>query len=144
MRYRCPHHGAVREKEALADLTVRQPFGGELRDLQLLGGEAVTGVRRTAADRLARRAPLSPQPPSEGEQRPRLQEWVSGQVLTERGSEECLRLMVAGQYRSRAEQFGTQKWRFTPRRDALELGDHVNQFVGLPAANSCFDQVQQS
>jgi hypothetical protein len=166
----------VREKEALADLTVRQPFGGELRDLQLLGGEAVTGVRRAAADRLARRsqlmsstfaplssaesveqvdalaqrrtrisrAPLSPQPPSEGEQRPRLQEWVSGQVLTERGSEECLRLMVAGQYRSRAEQFGTQKWRFTPRRDALELGDHVNQFVGLPAANSCFDQVQQS
>ena len=41
-----PTNGAVREKKALADLTVRQPFGGKLRDLQLLGGEAVTGVRR--------------------------------------------------------------------------------------------------
>ena len=53
-----PTNGAVREKKALADLTVRQPFGGELRDLQLLGGEAVTGVRRAAADRLARRSQL--------------------------------------------------------------------------------------
>jgi hypothetical protein len=111
----------------------------------LSSAESVEQVEALAQRRTRiSRAPLSPQPPSEGEQRPRLQEWVSGQVLTERGSEECLRLMVAGQYRSRAEQFGTQKWRFTPRRDAPELGDNVNQFVGLPAANSCFDQVQQS
>ena len=53
-----PTNGAVREKKALADLTVRQPFGGELRDLQLLGGEALTGVRRAAADRLDRRSRL--------------------------------------------------------------------------------------
>src|SRR5258708_14102817 len=53
-----PTHGAVREKEALGDLTVGQSFGRELRDLQLLGGEAVACVRCAAADRLARRAQL--------------------------------------------------------------------------------------
>jgi hypothetical protein len=34
---------AVREVQALADLAVGQDFGGELRDLQLLGGELVPG-----------------------------------------------------------------------------------------------------
>src|SRR5207302_54136 len=119
-----------------------QAFGGELRDLQFLGGEAIASVRRPAADRLAGRsqllssafaplsgaegieqfdalaqwrtcigwAPLSPQPPAEGEQRPRLQEWISGQISSQRGDEECLRLMIAGQYRCRAEHFGTLKW----------------------------------
>jgi WD40 repeat protein len=48
----------MRKEQAPADFAVRQPFGGELRDLQLLGGEALTGVRRAAADRLDRRSQL--------------------------------------------------------------------------------------
>ncbi len=46
-----PTHGAVREKEALADLTVGQSFGRELRDLQLLGvrRSRASGVRRPIA-----------------------------------------------------------------------------------------------
>jgi len=36
-----PTNGAVREKEALADLTVRQPFGAELRDLGLFLGSLI-------------------------------------------------------------------------------------------------------
>jgi hypothetical protein len=41
--------------------------------------------------------PLSPQPSAEREHRPCLQERVSGQILTERGDEDCLHLIIAGQ-----------------------------------------------
>src|SRR6266851_281701 len=47
-----------REEQAFADLAVRQPIGRELSDLELLGGEAIAGVRCSATDCLARRSQL--------------------------------------------------------------------------------------
>ena len=41
-----PTNGAVREKEALADLTVRPPFGGELRDLGYSSGRSSSPSNR--------------------------------------------------------------------------------------------------
>src|SRR5207245_11410183 len=42
----------ARQEEALRDLAVRQSFGGELSDLQLLRRQAITEIRRTPADPL--------------------------------------------------------------------------------------------
>src|SRR4051812_47061343 len=44
---------AVGEEQPLADLTVRQPLGGQFRDLQLLGGEPIACVRGAWPDLLA-------------------------------------------------------------------------------------------
>src|SRR5258708_4755074 len=53
-----PPNSAAREEQALADLTVRQSFGRELSDLELLGGEALPRVESSADDPLASRAHL--------------------------------------------------------------------------------------
>ena len=55
---------AVREEQALGDLTVREALRRELGDLQLLCGEPVTRVGRATADLLARRAELLPSVPA--------------------------------------------------------------------------------
>src|SRR3984885_5665305 len=49
---------AVREEEPLSDFAVGQALSGELGDLQLLGGEAVSGVRNPSSDPFARRPQL--------------------------------------------------------------------------------------
>jgi hypothetical protein len=45
--------GAVREVEPLADLAVGEAFGGELRDLELLGGQLVASLGVSAPARLS-------------------------------------------------------------------------------------------
>jgi len=53
-----PPDSAVREEQALSDLAVRQAFGRELSDLELLGGETLSGVGCSANDSLASRSQL--------------------------------------------------------------------------------------
>jgi len=50
---------AVREEEPLSDLAVRESFGRELRDLQLLCGELIARLRVAASARLSRCAQLA-------------------------------------------------------------------------------------
>ena len=53
-----PPDSTVREEQALSDLAVRESFGREPSDLELLGGEALPGVDCSANDPLASRAQL--------------------------------------------------------------------------------------
>src|SRR3954447_10634831 len=64
-------HGAVRQVEPLADLTVRQAFGGQLGDVELMRGEPVAGVRIAVWARLAGGPELLPRPvaPRDGPER---------------------------------------------------------------------------
>src|SRR6266542_4789154 len=55
-------YGSVGKKQALADLPVREPFPGELCNLELLSGEAIAGVGCSLANFLTRRAELLPCP----------------------------------------------------------------------------------
>src|SRR4029453_7911522 len=44
---------AVRKEESIADLAIGQPLGRQLRDLELLRGQAIARVGRAGPDRLA-------------------------------------------------------------------------------------------
>src|SRR6202167_1886863 len=107
---------AVREEEPLSDFAVGQALSGELGDLQLLGAEAISGVRNPSSDpfpgrpqrvekrdsvpegltRLGATAPAA-QPPTEGKERPRAQEQMPACVLSQRHGEQRLRFAVVGQ-----------------------------------------------
>src|SRR5258706_16067632 len=56
--------GSWRQEEAFRDLAVRQTFGGELSDLQLLRGQAITKIRRTPPNPLPRGAQILPSSPA--------------------------------------------------------------------------------
>ena len=47
-----------RQEDAFRDLTVRQTFGGELSDLELLRGKAIAEIRRTSPNLLSGGAQL--------------------------------------------------------------------------------------
>jgi hypothetical protein len=50
---------SVREIQLLADFAIGETLGGELGDLELLGGQLIASLGNTAAARLARRAELA-------------------------------------------------------------------------------------
>ena len=59
-RYRCVLIVRCEREQPLADLAVREPLGGELGDLQLLGGQLVARLGDAPPAALARRAQLAP------------------------------------------------------------------------------------
>jgi len=170
-----PADGSVGQKQALADLSIRQPRGRELCDLELLGGESIARIRCSVADchpcrsellpgtfaplrsaqgvepldALTQQFPrisyasLSAQPSAERVGRPRVQERQALRLWPSAASKVSERRRP-GQQRSRGNQLRKEERRFAPPSDGLEFGDDVGKSVGVPAANSGLDQVEQA
>ncbi len=164
---------AVRQKQPLADLPVRQPAGCELGDLELLRGEAVARfrVRGPTVSPVARsswrarvlhaaahenvehldappqrssrvRAATAPaQPASKGQQCSRLQERIVPHRPDKGGGEERLGVVGCEQWSGALELDAEERY-VAARRNVFEVCYQQCDSVDVPAAHSCFDNVE--